>query len=90
MRKRYNTTTIQVVVWLIDGIIWMIKNPEEGYLEPDDLPFAEILEIANLYLGPIASVQSDWNPLKGRTDLFPADMDKEDLWQFKNFLVQEA
>ena len=90
MGKGHNPTTLQVAAALIGGIVWMIKNPEEGYLEPDDLPFAEILEIANLYLGPIASVQSDWNPLKERSDLFPTDMDKEDLWQFKNFLVKGA
>jgi homospermidine synthase len=46
-----------------------------------------VLEIANPYLGPIASVYSDWTPLQGRNYPFPEDLDSEDAWQFKNILV---
>lgn len=81
-----NPTTLQVAAALIGGIVWMIKNPDKGYLEPDDLPYNQILQVAIPYLGPMVSVQTDWNPLIGRSPLFLEHMDG-DPWQFKNFLV---
>jgi homospermidine synthase len=50
-----------------------------------------VLEIANPYLGPCPSVQTDWTPLKNRYDAFgkfgqPRPPD-EDVWQFGTFLV---
>jgi homospermidine synthase len=62
-----------------------------GFNVPDDLPHEEVLAVANPYLGPGSSVQTDWTPLQNRVDLFaqfgrprPAD---EDVWQFSTFLA---
>jgi fatty acid-binding protein DegV len=39
------------------------------------------------YLGPVVGVYTDWTPLEGRGRLYPEDVDRDDPWQFKNFLV---
>jgi homospermidine synthase len=56
-------------------------------VEPDDLDFHTVLEVAMPYLGPVVGVYSDWTPLEGRAKLYPEDVDWDDPWQFKNFLV---
>jgi homospermidine synthase len=35
----------------------------------------------------VVGVYSDWTPLTGRGKLYPEDVDWDDPWQFKNFLV---
>jgi homospermidine synthase len=35
----------------------------------------------------VAGVYTDWTPLEGRGRLYPEDVDRDDPWQFKNFLV---
>jgi homospermidine synthase len=68
----------------------MIKNPNRGICVPDDLPHREVLAVADPYLGPTPSVQTDWTPLKNRFNPFekwnaagrPAD---DDVWQFETF-----
>jgi homospermidine synthase len=46
-----------------------------------------VLEVAMPYLGPVVGVYSDWTPLESRAKLYPEDVDWDDPWQFKNFLV---
>ena len=82
-----SATSVQVVASLLGVIVWMLKNPKEGYKEPEDLPFEEILEVAKPYLGPIASIQSDWTPLDERNMLFKPELNKNNVWSFENFLV---
>jgi homospermidine synthase len=86
-----NATTLQVAAALLGALFWMIRNPRMGLNVPDQLPHREVLEVANPYLGPCPSVQTDWTPLKNRYDAFgpfgqsrPPD---EDVWQFETFLV---
>jgi homospermidine synthase len=85
-----NATTIQTALGVIAAVMWMIKNPKEGFCLPDDLPHAFVLQIAKPYLGEFVSEPSDWTPLKNRSIYFkenPANnYDKDDIWQFKNFL----
>ncbi len=86
-----NATTLQVAAAVIAGVLYMIRNPESGLLRPEDLPHKEILASAGPYLGPVPSVQTDWNPLKSRWPSFdkwgaPRPKD-EDPWQFETFLV---
>ena len=63
-------------------------------LVPDDLPHEYVLGIARPYLGQNLSIPSDWTPLKHRTSHFPGynrpDLDLDDPWQFKNFLVTDS
>lgn len=86
-----NATTLQVAASVLGAVAWMIRHPNEGVNVPDDLPHEEVLTVANPYLGPCPSVQTDWTPLKNRVDLYarygrarPTD---EDVWQFETFLA---
>lgn len=86
-----NATTLQVAASVLGAVAWMIRHPNEGVNVPDDLPHEDVLAVANPYLGPSPSVQTDWTPLKNRVDLYarygrarPAD---EDVWQFETFLA---
>ncbi len=87
----HNATTLQVAASLIAAITWMIRNPDQGLCEPDDLPHEEILAVANPYLGTTVSEQTDWTPLKNRNDIFSPYNGKrthpDDVWQFGTFLV---
>lgn len=78
-------TTLQVACSVIAAVVWMIRNPNQGYKVPDDLPYKEILEVAKPYLGPFVSQPVDWTPIKNR--IKEPDPKEEDLWQFTTFLV---
>lgn len=87
-----NATTLQVAASVLGAVNWMIQNPRQGLCVPDDLPHHEVLKVANPYLGPCPSLQTDWTPLKNRFDPFeqfgrprPSD---DDVWQFETFLVR--
>ena len=84
-----NATTLQVAASITGAITWMIKNPLWGFCTPDELPYKEILEVANPYMGDTTSLQTNWNPLKDRGDLFELfgnpRPDDDDMWQFETF-----
>ena len=82
----YNTaTSLQVVAGVLGGLVWVIRNPRAGILEPDDLDHETVLEIAKPYLGELVGVYSDWTPLRDKLSLFDEEMDQDDPWQFINF-----
>jgi homospermidine synthase len=86
-----NATTLQVAASVLGAVFWMINNPRQGLNVPDNLPHHEVLKVANPYLGPCPSVQTDWTPLKNRFEPFakfgrPLPPD-EDVWQFGTFLL---
>ncbi|MCM2319134.1 MAG: saccharopine dehydrogenase NADP-binding domain-containing protein [Pseudomonas sp.] len=80
-------TSLQVTAAVLAGMLWTMRNPACGVVEPDELPFAEILDFCRPYLGELLGVYSDWTPLEGRGRLFDEDLDADDPWQFKNFRV---
>ncbi|MGZ4672649.1 MAG: saccharopine dehydrogenase C-terminal domain-containing protein [Ilumatobacteraceae bacterium] len=88
-----NATTLQVAGSILAAVTWMIDHPNEGVCVPDDLPWREVLKVASPYLGTMHSEPVDWDPLTTRNDVFPtfADdtdrLDRDDPWQFGNFLV---
>jgi len=88
-----SATTLQVAGSIIGCVTWMIEHPNEGVCVPDDLPWRDVLKVANRYLGTMHSGAADWDPLTTRNDLFAgfADegegLDHSDPWQFGNFLV---
>ena len=62
---------------------------------PDDLPHDYVLDIARPYLGESLSIPSDWTPLKNYveqllTAINQPNIDWDDPWQFKNFLVTDG
>jgi homospermidine synthase len=82
-----NATSIQVAAGVMGGVVWAMENPRAGIIDPDNVDFQRVLEIANPYLGDVVGVYSDWTPLSGRNHPFPEDLDTQDPWQFKNFRV---
>lgn len=89
-----NATTMQVAISVVAATMWMIENPAEGVVVPDQLPHDYILKISKPYLGKWISKPCDWTPLKHRDTTFDKynqpDLDRKDPWQFKNFLVTDA
>jgi homospermidine synthase len=84
----YNTaTSLQIAAGVLGAVVWAMENPDAGIVEPDELDFQRVLEIADPYLGPVTGVYSDWTPLQGRNHPFPEDLDADDPWQFKNVRV---
>lgn len=82
-----NATSLQVTAAVLAGIVWAIENPRRGIIEPDEMDYARVLEIAGPYLGEMVGVWGDWTPLQDRERLFPEDLDRDDPWQFKNIRV---
>lgn len=82
-----NATGLQVTAGVLAGMVWAIENPALGIVEADDVDYKRAMEILEPYMGTMVGEYSDWTPLKGRSSLFPEEVDLEDLWQFKNFLV---
>jgi homospermidine synthase len=82
-----NATSLQVTAAVLGGMIWAIERPRQGIVEPEEMDFARILEIARPYLGDVVGVYGDWTPLEDRERLFPEDLDRDDPWQFKNIRV---
>jgi len=82
-----SATSLQVTAAVMAGVVWAMKNPTRGVIEPDDMPFEEMLRLTRPYLGEVVGVYSDWTPLRGRSWLFEEDIDRDDAWQFKNFRV---
>jgi homospermidine synthase len=82
-----NATSLQVSAGVLGAIVWAMENPQAGIVEPEDMDFQRVLEIAKPYLGKVVGKYSDWTPLQGRNHPFPEDLDETDPWQFKNIRV---
>jgi homospermidine synthase len=84
----YNTaTSLQVVAGILGGMVWALRHPDAGLVEPDELDHQTVLEVAMPYLGEVVGVWGDWTPLKDRSALFAELIDADDPWQFLNFRV---
>lgn len=82
-----SATSLQVAAGVLAGMVWALRTPRAGVMEPDMLDHEEVMHIARPYLGEVLGVYSDWTPLRGRGSLFGEDVDREDPWQFKNVRV---
>lgn len=84
-------TTLQVAISVVAAALWMIKNPNRGFLLPDDISHEEILKTAMPYISPFVSKPVDWTPLKNLNTKFTkfdiARPKDEDVWQFTTFLI---
>ena len=83
-----SATGLQVTSAVLAGMVWALRNPNEGIVEVEELDHAFCLEIQKPYLGPVKGYYTGWTPLDGRPGLFPEDIDTSDPWQFRNFLVR--
>ena len=82
-----NATTLQVCAAILGGVVWAVENPRSGVVDPDELDYERVLEIAAPYLGKLTGAYSQWTPLVDRGLLFPEEVDQDDPWQFRNFRV---
>jgi homospermidine synthase len=82
-----SATSIQVASSMLGAIVWALKNPNMGVVEPEELPFQEVLAVALPYLGKVVSLESDWTPLDDRNTLFRKKLDPKHPWKFINFTV---
>jgi homospermidine synthase len=82
-----NATSMQVAGSMLGAIVWMIENPRNGYTEPEELPFEDILEIGDMYWEPIVSVMSNWTPNKDTNSLFYKEYDASNPCSYENFRV---
>jgi len=82
-----SATSLQVTAPVVAGVIWALKNPARGVVDPDEMDYKAVLDFIRPYLGEVVGAYSDWTPLKDRGWLFEEDLDRDDPWQFKNFRV---
>ena len=82
-----NATSLQVTAAVLAGVVWALEHPRQGIVEPEEMDFERILDVARPYLGEMVGVRGDWTPLDDRESLFAEDLDREDPWQFKNVRV---
>lgn len=82
-----NATSLQTAAGVLGGVVWAMRHPAAGIVDPDQMDWREVLDVARPYLGEMAGVFSAWTPLEGRGELFAEDLDTDDPWQFKNVRV---
>ena len=85
-----NATGLQVTSAVLAGMVWALENPRAGIVEADEMDYKRCLELQKPYLGPVKGYYTDWTPLKGRSNMFPEDLDRDDPWQFKNILFKQG
>jgi homospermidine synthase len=84
----YNSaTTLQVAAGILGGMVWALRHPDAGVVEPDDIDHELVLEVARPWLGEMAGVWGGWTPLVDRSALYEEETDASDPWQFVNFRV---
>lgn len=87
----HNATVLQVAAHFVSTVIYMITNPNLGFMFPDDLDHRFILDIAQKFMGDYTSKKVDWSPTKSKNDfmVFGKNIPKEeDAYQFDTFLVR--
>ncbi len=82
-----NATSLQVAAGVLSGIIWAIKNPERGIIEPEDMGHEYILSLALPYLGNVGGYYTDWTPLQDKNHSNNQNTDQSDPWQFINIRI---
>ncbi|MDT8364500.1 MAG: saccharopine dehydrogenase C-terminal domain-containing protein [Nitrosomonas sp.] len=82
-----NATSLQVASGILGGMVWAIENPEAGIIEPEEMDFKRVLQVASPYLGDITGQYSNWTPLRNNLALYEDHLDTTDPWQFKNYRV---
>jgi homospermidine synthase len=80
-----NATTLQVVASLLGALAWMVEHPNQGYVEPESIPYDKVLKYAFPYLGPISSAPTKWRPDTHVNKLYSRKFDNGNPWAFSNF-----
>lgn len=82
-----NATSLQVVASMLGAMIWAIENPNEGYVEPEAIPFEFVLHYADPYLGKVPYVETTWHPFKDVNSLFYRELDPKNPCAYENYRV---
>lgn len=82
-----SATSLQVAAGVLAAMVWAISHPRAGVVEPDEIDYQYILNIASPYLGKVDGYYTDWTPIQDRECLFEEALDTEDPWQFLNVRV---
>jgi homospermidine synthase len=59
-----NATSLQVAAGVLAGLVWIIENPTQGLIEPEQVDFKRALEIAKPYLGIYGGQWGNWDNSK--------------------------
>lgn len=89
-RAEHNSaTSLQVTSTIVAGMLWALRNPRRGIVEPEELPHTEILDFVRPYVSPVVGVHTTWTPLLGRGigGLFEESLDEASPFQFSNVRV---
>lgn len=78
-----NATSLQVAAGVLSGIVWAVEHPDRGIVEPEQMDYERVLEVARPYLGNLVGKRTDWTP----TDAIhkPSRDGTADDWQFEHF-----
>lgn len=78
-----NATSLQVAAGVLSGIVWAVEHPDQGIVEPEQMDYERVLEIARPYLGTVAGKCTDWMPTDGIHK--HCEDGAVDDWQFEHF-----
>jgi len=67
-------------------MVYAIENPEQGFLEVEDMDHTRVMDVMAPFLGTLKGAYTEWNPLVDRGKYFEEDIivDSTDPWQFCN------
>ena len=86
-----SATSLQVTSTIVGALLWALRNPRRGIVEPEELPHEEMLDFVRPYIAPVVGVHTSWTPLAGRgrggLGLFEETLDEESPFQFSNVRV---
>ncbi|EJL01826.1 homospermidine synthase [Pseudomonas fluorescens Q2-87] len=78
-----NATSLQVAAGVLSGIVWAVEHPDRGIVEPEQMDYERVLEVARPYLGTLIGQQTDWTPVGAVHE--PSRDGAADAWQFEHF-----
>ncbi|MBV4552657.1 saccharopine dehydrogenase NADP-binding domain-containing protein [Pseudomonas sp. SWRI102] len=78
-----NATSLQVAAGVLSGIVWAVEHPDRGIVEPEQMDYQRVLEVARPYLGTLVGQRTDWTP-SGSNHRTSTDGAADD-WQFEHF-----
>lgn len=81
-----NATTLQVAAGVLGGLVWALKNPQAGVVEPEQMDSEWILRIARPWLGEVFGEYAAWTPADNQHRLFARPW-QSSPWQFSNLRV---
>ena len=83
-----NATSLQVAAGVLGGMVWAMENPTSGLVEPEDMDWRRVLEVATPFLGDVFGEHTSWHPLSNTDVLFPHTSESAEPWDFSNVRIK--